>query len=80
MINFLAPYKLALFGLLAALVIGYIVILNLQVAHYKNKTDELRIEVKPSLPSNTRTIGRSTVLPYNFKSSGTRRVISASCT
>ena len=46
MLNLLAPYKLYIIAGLIVLVTGYIVILNLQVAHYKNVANALRIEVK----------------------------------
>lgn len=46
MLNFLAPYKLSLFIGLVVLLTGYATLLNLQVAHYKNKTDALRIKVE----------------------------------
>ena len=46
MLNFLAPYKLSLFIGLVVLLTGYATLLNLQVTHYKNKTDALRIKVE----------------------------------
>ena len=46
MINFLAPYKLGIILVLASLLFGYIVVLNMQLAYQKNKADELRITVK----------------------------------
>lgn len=39
-------YQFPIMLALAGLMLGYIVILNLQVAHYKTKTDDLALEVK----------------------------------